>query len=180
MAIFSAHSQSSYNLVYRQIYHHISINALSDDGHIAYLTSLACRTSVCHSGVCFVRQLQAPSVGACVWEGLMSVWESSVTPENNVAARRFLRGSIVVEGDMFSWGKACPVLSPPPTPQTLHPHSPIRFHTHAHPNPWDTTSYNNWNSSESSVPFSQFQIEDQYVLACKVRTLQVRTYMTST
>lgn len=138
--------------------------------------SLACRTSVCHSGVCFVHQLQASSVCACVWEGLMSAWESSVTPENNVAARCFLSGSIVVEGDMFSWGKACPVLSPPPTPQTLHPHSPIRFHTHAHPNPWDSTSYNNCKSSElekcSLEEFSQLRTEDQYVLPCKVRTLQ--------
>lgn len=106
--------------------------------------------SVCHSG----RRLGASAAGAPVrahvWERLTSVWKSSATPENNVAARCFLTGSIVVEGDMFSWGKACPVLSSPPTPQMLHPppQSPICFHAHAHPNPWDTTNYNNCNNCE--------------------------------
>lgn len=51
ISTLAATSQCSYNLVYGQIYHHISINAVSGDGYVAYLMSLACRTSVCHSGV---------------------------------------------------------------------------------------------------------------------------------
>lgn len=57
----------------------------------------------------------------CDWWVWERVRKYSVTQESNVAACGFLTGSIVVEGDMFSWGKARPVLSPPPTPQTLRP-----------------------------------------------------------
>lgn len=63
----------------------------------------------------------------CVWEQWVweRVWKYLVTQESNVAACGFLSSSIVVEGDMFSWGKACPVLLPPPTPHTLPPHLPV-------------------------------------------------------
>lgn len=66
-------------------------------------------------------------VFVCDWWVWERVRKYSVTQESNVAACGFLTGSIVVEGDMFSWGKARPVLSPPPTPLTLH--SPSIPHT---------------------------------------------------
>lgn len=90
-----------------------------------YLVRMPCSVSVCHPGVCWLCRLPGCGVCACVcdWWVWERVQEYSVTQESNVAACGFLTGSIVVEGDMFSWGKARPVLSPPPTPQTLHPHT---------------------------------------------------------
>lgn len=90
-----------------------------------YLVRMPCSVSVCHPGVCWLCGLPGCGVCACVcdWWVWERVQEYSVTQESNVAACGFLTGSIVVEGDMFSWGKARPVLSPPPTPQTLHPHT---------------------------------------------------------
>lgn len=61
-----------------------------------------------------VRAARRRSVCVCVTDEWKSVSKKySVTQESNVAASGFLTGPIVVEGDMFSSGKARPVLSPP-------------------------------------------------------------------
>lgn len=83
-------------------------------------------------------------VCVCDWWVWERVCKYSVTQESNVAARGFLMGSIVVEGDMFSWGKARPVLSPPPTPETFHSPPHTHTHIHSHPHPGEPSTYNNY------------------------------------
>lgn len=84
------------------------------------------------AGCAGCQALECLHVCVCDWWVWERVCKYSVTQESNVTARGFLTGSIVVEGDMFSWGKARPVRSPPPTPQTLHPPThppPTHIHT---------------------------------------------------
>lgn len=74
-----------------------------------------------------------------LWWVSALLWSSWETQESTVAACSFLTLSIVVEGDMFSWGKARPVLYPPhlhlhltaaPLPS---PAPPTQTHTPAPP-----------------------------------------------
>lgn len=56
---------------------------------------------------------------------------------------------IVVEGDMFSWGKACPVLSAPPT-HTTDPH-PTTTLSWSAPAPWAPSVINYTNCIDLKV-----------------------------
>lgn len=56
---------------------------------------------------------------------------------------------IVVEGDMFSWGKACPVLSAPPT-HTTDPH-PTATLSWSAPAPWAPSVINYTNCIDLKV-----------------------------
>lgn len=98
--------------------------------------ALQCFSTMSSWNVLAVWAARLWTVCMCVWDWW--VWECvrkySATQESNVAACGFLTGSIVVEGDMFSWGKARPVLSRTPTPPTLHP---------PHPHPGDPSKYTN-------------------------------------
>lgn len=57
------------------------------------------------------------------------VWKCWVTQESNGAACGFLMLSIVVEGDMFSWGKTPTSPSPTPLSPSCAPHAHADTHT---------------------------------------------------
>lgn len=105
--------------------------------------ALQCFSTMSSWSVLAVRAARLWSVCMCVcnWWVWERVRKYSVTQESNVAACSFLTGSIVVEGDMFSWGKARPVLSPPPTPLTPHPCPSVPKPPHPHPR--DSSNYTN-------------------------------------